>query len=277
MCRLYGFVANEKTKLECTLVQAHNSLMQQSKKDSLGRTNADGWGVSYYEDGSPVVEKEGGSAFDDPRFSQLAAQVRSRAVIAHIRLATVGETDSRNAHPFSYGTWSFAHNGTVNGFEQLQDTLAAETDPELQQHRIGTTDSEQVFYWLLTRVKAAGISLESAISEAAQSETGLNILAESARELMRRSESFHDEASKLNFLLTDGSQMFATRWNNSLYFVHREGVRDCQVCQMSHVEPNIQQTYRAVVVASEPISEEQWQEVENGSVSYTHLTLPTKA
>lgn len=35
-CRLYGFLANEETKLECTLVLAHNSLLSQSKKDSLG-------------------------------------------------------------------------------------------------------------------------------------------------------------------------------------------------------------------------------------------------
>ena len=268
MCRLYGFMANEKTKLECTLVKAHNSLMQQSQKDSLGRTNADGWGISYYQDEAPAIEKEGGSAFDDPRFSELATKVRSTAVIAHIRLATVGETDSRNAHPFSCGAWSFAHNGTVEGFELLKEKLVAETDPLFQLRRIGATDSEQVFYWILTRLKAAGISHESSLDDSAQSETVLNVLAESARELMRRCESVQDEEARLNFLLTDGKQMFATRWNNSLYFVRREGVRDCQVCQISHVEPNPHQTYRAVVIASEPLSDEPWQEIENGSVCH---------
>ena len=125
-----------------------------------------------------------------------------------------------------------------------------------------------MFYWILTRLKAAGISHESSLDDSAQSETVLNVLAESARELMRRCESVQDEEARLNFLLTDGKQMFATRWNNSLYFVQREGVRDCQVCQIAHVEPNPQQTYRAVVIASEPISDEPWQEIENGSVCH---------
>jgi len=258
MCRLYGFIANEKTKLECTLVQAHNSLMRQSEQDSLGRSNTDGWGISYYQDQLPVIEKEGGSAFDDPRFSQVATQVRSTSVIAHIRLATVGETNPQNAHPFIHGSWTFAHNGTVNGFPQLEETLVAETDPLLQKNRMGSTDSEQVFYWILTHLQAAGISLQSQLSDRDQAQTVRNILAESARELMKRSQSVHDEAAKLNFLLTDGEQMFATRWNNSLHVVQRNGVRDCQVCQISHVEPHPQQPYRAVVIASEPISDEPW-------------------
>ena len=270
MCRLYGFIANEKTKLECTLVQAHNSLMRQSQKDSLGRTNADGWGISYYEDQTIVLEKEGGAAFDDPRFGEIATQIRSKAVIAHIRLATVGETDSRNAHPFRFGSWTFAHNGTVNGFAKLQESLAAETDPQLQKNRLGATDSEQVFFWILTRLKAAGISLDSALNEDAQSETAIGIMAESARELMKRSQSVQDddEASKLNFLLTDGVQMFATRWNNSLYFVERQGVWDCEVCQIPHVQPNPDRDYRAIVIASEPISNESWTEIKNGSVCH---------
>ena len=95
-----------------------------------------------------------------------------------------------------------------------------------------------------------------------------DILAQSASELMRHSATVDDEPAKLNFLLTDGNEMFATRWNNSLYFVQREGVRDCQVCQMPHVESKPQQNYRAVVIASEPISDEPWQEIENGSVCH---------
>ena len=268
MCRLYGFVANQETKLECTLVQAQNSLMRQSQQDSLGRANADGWGISHYNALTPTVDKAGGSAADDPRFNQIATQVRSKAVIAHIRLATVGATDSRNAHPFRSGVWSFAHNGTVYGFSKLQEQLASETNSQLQQQRLGTTDSEQVFYWMLTRLLDAEISLESPLNSDEQSQTVLDTMAQSAQELMKRSQAVHDEAARLNFLLTDGNQMFATRWNNSLFVAQRDGVRDCQVCKLPHVQTKPDQNYRAVVIASEPISNEPWQEIENGSICH---------
>jgi predicted glutamine amidotransferase len=53
MCRLYGFRANEPTKVECTLVYAQNALMVQSREDLTGRGNAHGWGIATYEDHCP--------------------------------------------------------------------------------------------------------------------------------------------------------------------------------------------------------------------------------
>ena len=46
MCRLYGFLATESTRLECSLVEAHNALQLQSDRDGRGVRNADGWGIS---------------------------------------------------------------------------------------------------------------------------------------------------------------------------------------------------------------------------------------
>ena len=267
MCRLYGFSASEKTGLECSLLQAHNSLFQQSRNDSLGRSNPDGWGISFYESGKPSLEKGHGMAADDPRYKKVASSVRSNIVISHIRLATVGATEPQNVHPFVYGVWSFAHNGTVSGFPELEELLIQETDPLLQRHRLGSTDSEQVFYWLLTRMQTAGISLDTAIGSNDQSEKVFSILASSAKELMTRSTMAQSEVAKLNFLLTDGNEMFATRWNNSLHVAQRQGTRDCQVCQLDHVHQDAP-NYRAVVIASEPITEEPWQEIENESVCH---------
>ena len=268
MCRLYGFLANETTGLECSLIQAHNSLLQQSRLDSLGRSNADGWGICFYDkDGLPTLEKGEGSASEDPRYSQIASSIHSQTVVSHIRLATVGVTDSRNAHPFCHGVWTFAHNGTLNGFSELESSLIQETDPVLQKRRQGTTDSEQIFYWLLSRFQDAGIAIERSLSSKDQSEKVISILALAAKELMQRSLKVQSEPAKLNFLLTDGTEMFATRWNNSLHFVQRQGLRDCQVCQLAHVHEDAPD-YRSVVIASEPISDESWQEIENGSICY---------
>ena len=60
--------------------------------------------------------------------------------------------------------------------------------------------------------------------------------------------------------------MLATRWRHSLHMVVRDGIHDCEICGIPHVHHESGATYRAVVVASEPISSEPWEEVPDGCV-----------
>ena len=110
-------------------------------------------------------------------------------------------------------------------------------------------------------------SLNTPLNSNDQSEKVFSVLASSAQELMQRSLAVQSKPAELNFLLTDGNEMFATRWNNSLYFVKRQGLRDCQVCDLHHVHKDAPD-YRAVIIASEPITNEPWQEIENGSICH---------
>ena len=64
MCRLYGFHANEPTRIECSLIYAQNALMAQSIRDREGLTHGHGWGVAGYPDGVPFVEKQAWAAYD---------------------------------------------------------------------------------------------------------------------------------------------------------------------------------------------------------------------
>jgi len=59
MCRLYGFLANEKTRLECTLLRTQNALLKQSRSESLGQPNADGWEIAYSQNEIPNVGRHG--------------------------------------------------------------------------------------------------------------------------------------------------------------------------------------------------------------------------
>ncbi len=59
--------------------------------------------------------------------------------------------------------------------------------------------------------------------------------------------------------------MVASRWGNSLYWTIRTGVRDCAICGDAHCEP-ADRSYRAVVLASEPITDEAWVEVQEGTI-----------
>jgi glutamine amidotransferase len=259
MCRLYAFRANEPTKVECSLVIAQNALLRQSRSDLRGVAHPDGWGIGCYIDSVPRVERGESAAFADVRFSVTAERLYTRTVLAHVRLATVGGSSVLNTHPFVFGRWSFAHNGTVRGFERVAAEMEADIAPELLAERRGTTDSELTFYWLLTRLRAAGVDLDNRGPDLAQI---LDQLADSlcALDGICRS-SGAQEPAKLNFVLTDGELLVASRWRNSLHLLCRDGVRDCQICGIPHVQHEPSIAYRATIVASEPISAEPWQEI----------------
>ncbi len=272
MCRLYGFRANEDTKVECSLIYAQNALMAQSRRDARGDSNADGWGIGFYGDSGPSVERRTTAAHESADFATTVENVYSRTVIAHIRNATVGELSLENTHPFGYGRWVFVHNGTVRPFDQLKGGMEPEIAPRLAALWRGTTDSEFTFYWLLSRWARAGVDIDAAGSEPAGSKSDdademALLLGESILELERRSVAAgRSRPAMMNFLLTNGSILLASRWQRELYLLERDGVRDCEICGIPHVHHDSEVRYRATVVASEPISQEDWREVPEGSV-----------
>ena len=270
MCRLYAIRSNEETKVECTLVHAQNALLLQSRGDQIGREHSDGWGIGYYVAGQPTIEKQASAAFRDLSFSRAAEQVYSDAVIAHVRLATVGTPLVENAHPFQYGNWLFAHNGTIQGFQILGDELLSETRPELRVSRHGSTDSECFFLWLLSRLLDQPCASVDGVSNPDRMADHLADLIQEIDERSRAAASVMgiDKAPKLNIVLTDGRSLFASRWNNSLYFAARNGITDCEICGIPHVHHRHGSLYQSVVIASEPVSEEIWHEVENLTLLY---------
>lgn len=260
MCRLYGFRANQPTKVECTLIHAQNALMIQSRSDMRGVSHTDGWGIAYYEDSKlATVVKRDTAAFQDLHFASTVERVYADTIVAHVRRATVGRPCIANTHPFSHGPWVFAHNGTLAGYHGLAAQLTEETDAELRMLRHGTSDSEAAFYWLLSAMTRAGIDLDARCRDL---DTLSGVMGLAVRELAARCEASPlGRETRLNFLLTDGRVMLVSRWNNSLYWVERSGVRDCEICGIPHIHLHDDAPYRAAVVASEPISSEDWHEV----------------
>jgi glutamine amidotransferase len=259
MCRLYGFVATEPTRLDCSLVEAQNALQVQSDRDMRGIRNADGWGIAEWHDSAPLISKNTDPAFADHHFAGIASTVTSDSVIAHVRAATVGRVAMENTHPFTYGPWVFAHNGTIGSFDHVSTHL----DIGYYGPPNGETDSELAFLWILNRMREFGLDPDE---PAADLEPVVDLLADSVLELVRISiEVGAGEPPQLNFLLSDGKHLAATRWGNTLHWTFRRGISDCSVCGTSHC-PQADADYRAVVIASEPITNEDWMEVPEGSV-----------
>lgn len=256
MCRLYAMHANEPTKVECGLVKAQNALMTQSREDMQGYAHGHGWGVADYADGVPMIEKQVWAAFHGEHFSRKAARVYARTVVAHVRRATVGGTSIENTHPFCHGRWIFAHNGTVPHFDTLRFRLLEHMDPLHRVQIRGTTDSEHVFRYLLSlfmRHPAEG--LMTTMRE------GL------ARIVSWSAEIDPDAPVGLNIILTDGTQMVGARFNRSLFYLPRDHIFHCPICDQPHVHHDPARAYQAIEIASEPVTAgEDWYEVPEGTV-----------
>lgn len=255
MCRLYGFRATEPTRLECSLVRAQNALMAQSRMDQEGLTHGHGWGVAEHPDGLPFVEKQAWAAYHGERFKKTAARLYSRAAIAHVRRATVGRPSLENTHPFVHGIWIFAHNGTVPNFERVRERLLPALNEQQRNEIRGTTDSEHLFRYLLT------------LWQYHPERPLMEILRDGLDQVVAWSQEVDAKARiSLNLLWTNGDLLVGSRLNRTLWYLERDGLARCQICGQTHVHHDPKRHYRAVEIASEPITNESWREVPEGTL-----------
>lgn len=150
MCRMFALRSHVTCPIERALIDADCSL------ERLSHTNPHGWGVAHYVQGVPQLVKSPEMAADTPVYDTLSSQIESKTVVAHVRRATHGDHTIGNTHPFQYGRWVFAHNGNIAGFDEVRSTLREGVASDLRPHILGDTDSEILFYVLLTALSDAG-------------------------------------------------------------------------------------------------------------------------
>lgn len=151
MCRIAAYRGPE-IPLENMIVRPRHSLLTQAQHalEAKLAVNGDGFGLAWYgADEAPGLYRDVLPAWADGNLISLCRMVRSGLFIGHIRASTVGETSRANCHPFTFGRWSFCHNGQVPHFAQVRRRLEAALPDALFAARRGTTDSEVVFLTLL--------------------------------------------------------------------------------------------------------------------------------
>ncbi len=239
MCRILGYVGQPVT-LDRVLYTPPFSICRQShapRHQVLGRINADGWGVGWYEPSirpQPARYRTATPMWADRRFAEIAPLIRTGTAIAAVRNASPGAPiEETGSSPFVAERYLFTHNGYLDGFRdglgvQLRHGLSERREAQL----LGAADSEVVFAMILDHLdKGAGMT--TAVTE---------VLAE-IRDLT---------TGAFNFLLTDGDTLVATRDGNSL-FSH------------AHLDPITGVTTH--VVASEPWDDDEtWQPVPDRSL-----------
>jgi predicted glutamine amidotransferase len=152
MCRWLAY-SGAPVLLEDLLYKPQNSLVVQSLHSQLGAetTNGDGFGVGWYGSReAPGVFRSTEPAWNDRNLKELAGQITSGRVVAHIRASTGSPVQQTNCHPFRHGRWLLAHNGFIGGLDLVRRDLALAVDPSLFPDIEGTTDTELLFHLALT-------------------------------------------------------------------------------------------------------------------------------
>ncbi len=151
MCRIAAYTGPE-IPLKNIITAPEHSLLSQSRDatESKVNLNGDGFGIAWYGySPQPGLYRECLPAWSDENLLNLSRMVQSHLFIAHVRASTIGETMRANCHPFAFENWSFAHNGQIGGYPQMQRDLEIQLSDQHYHARRGTTDSELLFLLLL--------------------------------------------------------------------------------------------------------------------------------
>ena len=122
MCRHLGYLGPELSVADL-VSRGENSLVHQSyaPRDMRGggTINADGFGVGWWGADGFSRYRSAAPLWSDPVVREALPNIRSRAVVAAARSATVGMPVQHTAcAPFSDDTWAFSHNGVVRGWPE---------------------------------------------------------------------------------------------------------------------------------------------------------------
>ncbi|MBW8765470.1 MAG: class II glutamine amidotransferase [Geodermatophilales bacterium] len=140
---------------DALLFRPEHSIIDQSLHAKLGTftTNGDGFGIGWYSDGDetkPTVFKNTHPAWNDENLREVATQIRTPLLFAHVRASSGTPVQRSNCHPFRYGRWLWMHNGSLAGFQQVKRDLVLAVDPSLYPSIEGSTDTETLFFLALT-------------------------------------------------------------------------------------------------------------------------------
>lgn len=257
MCRLFGLHAGRRAVTATFwLLDAPDNLAAQSRR------NPDGTGLGVFDAaGKPELRKQPMAAWHDRAFHCEAHEMTGTTFLAHVRYATTGALDVANTHPFLQDGRMFAHNGVVEGLDELDEKLRADGVAELVG---GQTDSERVFALISGAVRRHGGDVGAGLREA------VSWVAE------------HLPVYALNILLSTAGDLWALRYPESheLYVLDRRAATMAPAAGFDlhtrriHARAAHLAAGRSVVVASEPMDDDPgWRLLEPGELVHVDADL----
>lgn len=144
MCRLLAFTSLERKSFYDVVGSDFEKFV------ALSSEHKDGWGLAH--DGQ--ILKDLNPAKESDSLARASVENVTDGALLHLRLASKGITiNIDNNHPFTHGTTTFMHNGTIRPADAAEKFIGEQYRKSIT----GTTDSERFFYALLTQVDELGL------------------------------------------------------------------------------------------------------------------------
>jgi len=215
MCRLLAFTSLERKSFYDVVGSDFEKFV------ALSAEHKDGWGIGYEGE----VIKDINPANQSSLLTETGKRLETAGALFHLRLASKGITiNIDNNHPFTHGTTTFMHNGTIRPSNTAEQYISEKYKPLVT----GTTDSERFFYALLSQVDEFGLveGVRSIVNKirAIADYSALNIMVQTPDTLIavcefndtNKSEWSGPDHYELRFSAREGDFLVAsTGWGNS--------------------------------------------------------------
>lgn len=197
MCEVFGVSSDRKLVLNEFLLEFF----------SHAKEHPNGWGMAFFYRNSVSLEKQPETAHKSIYLKQrLQSKVEVDKMIAHIRLATRGNINYENTHPFVMRdnrnrTWTLAHNGTVFECDMLNAYVNSQQ---------GQTDSERILACIVDKINSK--------------QKKRKLSQEERFRVVDSTICAITPENKMNLIIFDGELMYVhTNYPNSLYRCEKEG------------------------------------------------------
>lgn len=254
-------LTSDPNLLRCELHRLAGQVLLQ------GEQRANTVGVGAYAQDEVLLRRFATDA--ELTLDSLAPPHESEALLYHAGRQPVGLSLEENTQPFRARRWLFAHQGSINGFEQLRAPLLESLPDHLQRLVRGSTDSEVLFALFLRHLRDLGRTDDPRL----EARLAGTLLADTAREVTRVAVGAGvTRTSNLNLVATNGSLLVACRFGElPLYYTRLEGSSECELCGVTPGTPESQPAVgahrrrRTVVVASHLKKSTGWVELPQGT------------
>lgn len=234
-----------------------------------------GWGVGFYQFGEVLLRRRPLDERETIQPAQLTEQLATDILIGHIRTPTVGNLRTENTHPFRYRQWLFAQTGTLSGFDTLRDRLLAAQPEFLKPNVRGDTDSELVFYLVLSYLYDRG-QLDTPSPPTEDLGQALRSASEFVRRLCDESSLPHPTGDAL---MTNGEHLVALHRSGQMAYCVVDAARDIERLLGADSDKqgrrnNLEHASCTVVASEVAELPPGWVRVPNDSLLWLHRNTP---
>ncbi|MFU8806333.1 MAG: class II glutamine amidotransferase, partial [Bradymonadaceae bacterium] len=120
MSQLFGYLSSNDMLTQAVMAQVGHELQAVPLQDRSGL------GLGWIQDGRSLLRKHPPKRAATADVASLVTDLPARAIVGHVRHASLGAVTSNELQPFRFRTWLYAQGGLNEGLENLARTFRKE-------------------------------------------------------------------------------------------------------------------------------------------------------